>query len=159
MAGRAKLGLVVVVLGAVVGITAEGSLAGDHRSPTARASGFTSVIVDVMGYVMAPRGRGAAVVEVSAHGLTPNTTYEASGSRRPCSAAAAGPVVWRIRGATQANDDGVVAGRVRTNASLRRIRSIRLYEVAANGQMTQRRCERLTGSGPRRFTTVPDLTP
>ena len=135
MAGGAKFGLALIVLGGVTGVGAGGSLAADERSPSAAQNG------DVEGVVAAKARRGGARVVISLHGLKGGSKWAVVATRRGCAAPRDAGKVYEARFATRAGaEDAYAVKNVSRDGPLASVKSVRVYRLRDNGSREREAC-------------------
>ena len=134
MAGGAKFGLALIVLGTVTGVAAGGSLAVERSPSSAQKRGVQGVVAANV------RGSGVSVV-ISLHGLEGGSNWAVAGTRGGCAAPGDAGKVYEARFATGAGaDDSYAVKNVSRNGSLARVKSIRVYRLLDNGSRESSAC-------------------
>ena len=95
----------------------------------------------VVQFLRAPDGRSIDVVS-SLHSLKPDTAYRVGASTKPCSRPETDFFIVIEALPVAGADDDFRVPTVQTRRALRRVRTIRLVEVAADGTATQVACAR-----------------
>jgi hypothetical protein len=123
-----------VGVGLAIGAVSLSAANPDDSSKVTRAVTFATFTVGIPGTVNSvARPNRIIGILVSLHSLEPNTSYELSGNRKPCSVAdAVDYVLWRKAFQTQSNDD--VFAKTKTDRELRgNARSVRLTIPSGTG--------------------------
>ncbi len=143
--GAIAIGVLVV---SVANFSQASSKADDASRASAKASKGKYVVARfddaVEGIVVAKaRPRGIIGVLISLHSLEPNTSYELTGNRKPCSVVdAADYVIWRDNVKTDSNDDIYAQSSGKRRGSPLRGKSIRIAELTSSDSPTEVACSR-----------------